>query len=118
MTMREFYEAIINANISEEITDKAKEGINAIDRRNASKASKVTEKDERNNELREKIVQYLVENNSAIGTDIATALDANKSVVIGLCGQMVKEGILGKNQVSIPKVGKRVAYVLAPRMAE
>lgn len=110
MTNREFYTAIAAANISDEITNKANELIATLDRRNAAKATKVTDKDILHENIKQKIVAYLNDNPNTIGTELAAAIGEKKEVVIGLCSIMVKENLLSKSTVSVPKVGKRVAY--------
>jgi hypothetical protein len=59
MTQREFYNAVIAANLSEEITEKAKALLASVDSKNARSAKNSAEKREQNTEIGKKMVAGL-----------------------------------------------------------
>ena len=56
MTQREFYNAVIAANLGDEITDKAKALLASVDSKNARSAKNSAEKREQNTEIGKKMV--------------------------------------------------------------
>ena len=114
MTQREFYAKVMAIEgISEELKTYAEGRIEALDKTNANRSSKPTKKQTENEPIKEKIVAYLGEHPKTVGLDLAEAIGENKSTVISLCTVLVKDGKLTKEEVKIPKVGKRMAYSLA-----
>lgn len=59
MTQRDFYNAVINANISEEMTSFATEAIAKLDERNAKRASKPSAKQKENEPIVKAITEVL-----------------------------------------------------------
>lgn len=114
MTQREFYEKVKSIEgISEELKTYAEGRIEALDKANASRSSKPTKKQTENEPIKAKILEHLAEHEKIVGANLAEAIGENKSTVISLCTVLAKEGKLVKEEVKIPKVGKRVAYSLA-----
>lgn len=114
MTQREFYEKVkAIEGISEELKTYAEGRIEALDKANTNRSSKPTKKQTENEPIKTKILEHLAEHEKVVGADLATAIGENKSTVISLCTVLAKEGKLVKEEVKIPKVGKRVAYSLA-----
>ena len=114
MTQREFYEKVIaTKGIAEELKIYAEGRIEALDKANANRSSKPTKKQTENEPIKAKILEYLADHEKVVGVDLGTAIGENKSTVISLCTVLAKEGKLVKEEVKIPKVGKRVAYSLA-----
>ena len=114
MTQREFYAKVMAIEgISDELKTYAEGRIDALDKANANRSSKPTKKQTENEPIKEKIVAYLGEHPKTVGLDLAEAIGENKSTVISLCTVLVKDGKLTKEEVKIPKVGKRMAYSLA-----
>lgn len=113
MTQREFYEKVIaTEGIAEELKTYAEGRIEALDKANANRSSKPTKKQTENEPIKAKILEHLADHEKVVGADLATAIGENKSTVISLCTVLTKEGKLVKEEVKIPKVGKRVAYSL------
>lgn len=59
MTQREFYNAVIAANLSDEITDKAKALLASVDSKNARSAKNSAEKRNTNTEIGRKLFSVL-----------------------------------------------------------
>lgn len=113
MTQREFYAKVMAIEgISEELKTYAEGRIEALDKANANRSSKPTKKQTENEPIKTKILEYLGEHPKTVGLDLAEAIGENKSKVISLCTELVKDGKLTKEEVKIPKVGKRMSYSL------
>lgn len=114
MTQREFYAKVMAIEgISDELKTYAEGRIEALDKANANRSSKPTKKQTENEPIKAKILEHLADHPKTVGLDLAEAIGENKSTVIPLCTVLVKEGKLTKEEVKIPKVGKRMAYSLA-----
>lgn len=114
MTQREFYAKVMAIEgISDELKTYAEGRIEALDKANANRSSKPTKKQTENEPIKAKILEHLADHPKTVGLDLAEAIGENKSKVISLCTELVKEGKLTKEEVKIPKVGKRMSYSLA-----
>lgn len=113
MTYREFYTAIVNGEMNEELTTFAQNAITKLDERNARKASAPKKVNSENVALMGKIAELMADGETRIAKAIGEALGISTPKASGLCGQMVKAGTLVASEIKIPKVGKRVAYTLA-----
>lgn len=113
MTQREFYTAIVNGEMNEEVMAFATEGIAKLDARNAKRASTPSKTAIANEPIKASIVEFLGDGESHIAKEVGEALNISTSKASALCGQLVKVGTLTATEVKLPKVGKRVAYSLA-----
>ena len=112
MTNREMLTKVIANEITDEVIEKAKECIKALDDRNAKRKSTPSKTTLENMEVKKSIADFLVGKDFTLGTDIATELGLSKNKVVSLCARMVTDGTLVSTEVSVPKVGKRKAYKL------
>ena len=114
MTYRDFYNAVINANINEEMTSFATEAVEKLDARNAKRASKPSKKSLENIPIRAHIAGFLEENEgSHLASEIASALDISTQKVSALCRQMVGDGVLTVEDVKVKGKGTQKSYSLA-----
>lgn len=113
MTNREFFNAIVSANVSDELTAFAQEAIAKLDKRNEARSSKPSKVALANAPIKDAILEYLMENQDAVASSIATACDISLQKASSLCVQLVKEGKLTSHEVKVPKRGKVKAYRLA-----
>ena len=114
MTNREFFTAIAsNATLSAELVKFAKEAINKLDKRNASRSSKPSKTAIANEPIKASIVEYVTDHANALASDIAVACEISTQKASALCVQMVKDNVLTVCEVKIPKKGKVKAYSLA-----
>lgn len=114
MTMREFFEQVIKAEISTELTEKAQSEIAKLDARNSAKANKVTEKDIENEKIRNQIIEILSKESLPITSrELADKLEISIQRTTSLCTILEKCGRITSYEVKIPKVGKRKAYSVA-----
>lgn len=111
MTRREFYEAIVNGTINEEVTAMAAELIEKMDAANAARRDKVTAKKAENLELVEKVVEMLG-SEPLTATDIAAALDVKVQKASALARMAVNAGRATSIEVKGPK-GKCKGYTVA-----
>lgn len=113
MTNREFFEAIVSANVSDELTVFAQEAIAKLDKRNASRSSKPSKTAIANAPVKEAILAFLEEHGEAVASDVATACEISTQKASSLCRQLVEEEKVTSYEVKIPKRGKVKAYRLA-----
>lgn len=111
MTNREFYVAISNGTMNEEVMGFAAEAIAKMDARNAARKDKPSKTAIANAPIKEAILAHLVEaGTSMTETDLGVALNITHNKAGSLARQLVAEGKLTVEEVKIPKVGKRKAY--------
>ena len=114
MTNREFYTAIVNGTITEDVIAHASEAIVKLDERNAKRASKPSKKSLENIPIRAHIAGFLEENEgSHLASEIASALELSTQKVSALCRQMVADGVLTVEDVKVKGKGTQNAYSLA-----
>lgn len=119
MTQREFLEQVIaTSGVAEEVKTYAETKIESLNAKNTNRSSKPTKKQLENEPIKTKILEYLETHSQVIGTDLAAAINENKSRVISLCTILAKEGKIVKREISIPSVGKRMSYTLAATITE
>lgn len=112
MTNREFFEAVVKANLSEEITTFANESIAKLDKRNEARASKPSKVAVANEPIKASIVEYISENPSSVASEIAKALEISTQKASALCGQLVDEHKLTKTDIKVKGKGVVKAYSL------
>lgn len=113
MTNREFFNAIVSANVSDELTAFAQEAIAKLDKRNEARSSKPSKVALANAPVKEAIVAFLAEHANAVASDIATGCEITTQKASALCRQLVEDGMLTSEEVKMPKRGKVKAYRLA-----
>ena len=97
MTNREFFNAIINANVNDELTKHATAELEKLNKRNAQRSSKPSKTQLAN----EPIKAHLL-----VDADLST------QKISSLCRQLVEAGKLAVEEVKIPKKGKQKQYSL------
>lgn len=113
MTNREFYTAIVNGTINEEVIAHASEAIVKLDERNAKRASKPSKKSLENEPIKESIANLLVDGNARLASEIASALELSVSKVSALCRQMVADEVLHVEDVKVKGKGTQKSYSIA-----
>lgn len=89
MTNREFYTAVINANVSAELTTFAEEAIKKLDHKNDTRKTKGTPTQRANAELKTQILDFMNENVNRVYT--AKELADNFSVVTQKISPLMKQ---------------------------
>jgi len=113
MTNREFYTAIVNGTINEEVISHASNAIAKLDERNAKRASKPSKKSLENEPIKESIANLLVDGNARLASEIASALELSVSKVSALCRQMVADEVLHVEDVKVKGKGTQKSYSIA-----
>lgn len=112
MTNREFFNAIVNGELNDEVIEKAKAEIVKLDERNAKRASKPSKKAIENEPIKASIREFLGDG-SHLASEIASGLDLSVSKVSALCRQMVGDGLLTVEDVKVKGKGMQKSYTLA-----
>lgn len=113
MTNREFYNAIVTANLSEEITEKAQALLAQIDARNEKRTSTPSKKSIENAPLKDAIVALFNDEVKALtAAEVGVHLEITTQKASALLRQMVESGVLTSEDVRISKKGKVKAYSL------
>lgn len=122
MTTREFLTAIATsediANIAPELTEEAGVRIAKLDAANAARKAKASSKPSKtaleNEPIKAAILAHLAEVTEPLSAaELGEALDITTAKAASLCGKMVKEGVLERTEVKIPKKGKTNKYSVA-----
>ena len=113
MTNREFYTAIVNSNVSDELKTFATDAIAKLDARNAKRSSKPSKKSLENEPIKESISNLLVDGDARLASEIASSLELSVSKVSALCRQMVADGVLHVEDVKVKGKGTQKSYSLA-----
>lgn len=114
MTNREFYTAIMNGTMTDEVKSHAAEAITKLDERNQKRSSKPSKTQLENEPVKTAIIDYLTAHGGAVAADIAAEVDITTQKASALCRQLVENGRLTVEEVKIPKKGKCKKYSIAP----
>jgi hypothetical protein len=113
MTNKEFFTAIINANLSNEITDKASTMLAQLSKERAAAAKRVNSKRaEANAPIVEAILAHIKANPMALTADIAAAIGATTPKVSSLLTTLTNEGKVESSDVKIKGKGTRKAWMV------
>ena len=117
MTNREFYTAIVNGNITDEVVKHASEAIEKLDKALENRKNKPSKKATENAPVLEAITGVLGAE-PMVASDIATAVGITTQKASALLRQLVANGVAVATDISVPKQGKCKGYFLAPTDAE
>ena len=113
ITMRQFFESVVNGNITPAMVEKAKAEIAKLDATNAKRAEKAKEKAKENEPIKSAIFEFLVANGTKTTAEIAKGvevLEGSSPKASAMCRQMVDEGRLSACDVTVKGKGKQKAY--------
>lgn len=111
MTNREFFTAISEGKLNDELMEFAKASIEKLDSRNAARNAKPSKTQLENAPIKEALLTYLTENSGAYTEgQLGEALDITHNKAGSLARQLVAEGKVKQSEVKIPKVGTRKVY--------
>lgn len=112
MTNREFFESIINGEISEEIVAKAKEELVKLDARNSKRAeAKANKREVEYAPIEDAILKAL--EGTMLTSEIATTTGLSTNRVSPRCKVLAEKGVLIESEVKVKGVGVRKAYTKA-----
>ena len=110
MTIREFYNEVINANVNDELTTKATELLAALDARNEKRKGTETKEKKETAERRAAVLAFLKSHDGAWTRDqISFQIDMDATKVSGACTGLVDAGLVTKSEIKIEK-SRKVAY--------
>ena len=113
MTYREFYNAVLNANLSDEMNETAVEFLSKLDSRNEKRKTVVTKEKQETASRRDMVLEFLRGNEGVFTRDqIAEAIGITANQVTGACKSLVDGGLVNKTEVKVDK-SRKVGYSLA-----
>jgi predicted HTH transcriptional regulator len=113
MTQREFYNAIINGTITEDVINTAKAYLAKIDATNEKRRNTPSKAQEANAPLMDQIVATVLTGEAKTASDVATELGVSPQKASALLRALVAEGKANVQDVKVPKKGTQKGYTLA-----
>ena len=110
MTMREFMEKVISADISAEMTEYAQTAIAKMDAKNEKRKTTMNKNQEANVEIKAKIAETMEAEKVYTSAQISELIGVSKAKVTALLMQMVKSGEVVKSEVKVKGKGKVNGY--------
>ena len=112
ITMRQFFEAVVDGNITPMMVEKAKAEIAKLDATNAKRAEKAKAKAVEYEPIKSAIEEFLRANGTKTTAEIAVAIGESSPKTSAMCRQMVDDGRLIASEVSVKGKGKQKAYTI------
>lgn len=112
MTKREFYVAISNGEMTDELMAMATAEIEKMDAANEKRKEKTSKKAEENQPLIDRIVNEILTTEPQTATDVAAVLEVSVQKASSLCRTAVAQGKAVQSDVKVPKKGNQKAYAL------
>ena len=118
MTNREFYQAVINANINDELTAFATAGIEKLDHTNSLRkdatVKKTQEREAERAPIRDAIMAVMTTEPKTATTLIAeSGVEVKPQAIPSLLKGLVEDGTVVKSDVKVTGKGKQRGYALA-----
>lgn len=113
MTKREFYVAVSNGEMNDELMAMATAEIEKMDAANEKRKEKTSKKAEENQPLIDRIVNEILTAEPQTATDIATIIELSVQKTSALCRAAVAQGKAVQSEIKVPKKGNQKAYALA-----
>jgi hypothetical protein len=111
MTTREFYTAVVEANVNEELTTKAQELIAALDAKNEKRKNTETKEQKEAAARAAAVLAFLKEQTEPVTRDtIAGALDMTPAQATAACKAL--GAAVTKSEIKVDKA-RKVAYSIA-----
>ena len=112
MTNREFFNAIIKANINPEVTETATSLLAKLDEKNAKRKNTETKEQKENKVLMEKILANLSAGTPTSASVLGGALGVSTQKASALCVLLEKEGKVVVTEIKVKGKGKVKGYLL------
>ena len=112
MTNREFFNAIIKANVNNEVTAHAIDELEKLDARNAKRSSKPSKTQLANEPIKAHLLEILAVKPMTASEIHEVDADLSTQKISSLCRQLVEAGKLAVEEVKIPKKGKQKQYTI------
>ena len=112
ITMRQFFESVVNNSITPAMIEKAKAEIAKLDATNAKRAEKAKAKAVEYEPIKKAIFDFLVANGTKTTAEIAVGVGESSPKTSAMCRQMVEDGRLTSSEVTVKGKGKQKAYTI------
>lgn len=112
MTKREFYTAIMNGEIDEQVKLFASEELEKMDAANEKRRNTLSKKAQENLPLLQQITDEILTDEPKTATDVAAVLEVSVQKASGLLRRLVEDGKAAKVDVKIKGKGKGKGYTL------
>lgn len=113
MTDREFFVAISNGEMTDELMAKAADKITKMDAAAEKRKGTVSKKAAENQPLVDRIVNEILNDKPVTATDVAAILEVSVQKASQLCRTAVSQGSANQTEVKIPKRGTMKGYLKA-----
>ena len=112
MTKREFYTAIMNGEIDEQVKLFASEEIEKMEAANEKRRNTLSKKAQENQPLLRQITDEVLTDEPKTATDVAAVLEVSVQKASGLLRRLVEDGLATKVDVKIKGKGTQKGYTL------
>lgn len=113
MTNREFYKAVIEAKINDELTAHAEKEIEKLDARNEKRSTTMNKTQKENVEIKKSILAVLSTDKVKTANEVGVECGISTNKASALLRQLVLDKVAIDSEVKIPKKGKVKGYALA-----
>jgi hypothetical protein len=118
MTNREFFNAIIKANINPEVTEMATSLLTKLDEKNAKRKNTETKEQKENKVLMGTILANLSAGVATSASTLGAILGVSTQKASALCVLLEKEGKVVVTEIKVKGKGKVKGYLLPSPIAE
>lgn len=120
MTNRDFYNAIINADLTavfedemaESVKEHAKAALGKLDATNEKRRNAASKKEKENLPLMEQMVNEVLSFEPMTASDIGAAIGVNHNKATHIVKMAVTRGLAGVKDIKVPKKGMQKGYFL------
>ena len=113
MTNREFYSAVIEANINADLTAHAEKEIEKLNARNEKRSTTMNKTQKENVEIKKSILAVLSVDKVKTANEVGAECGISTNKASALLRQLVLDKVAIDSEVKIPKKGKVKGYALA-----
>ena len=120
MTNRDFYNAIINADLTavfedemaESVKEHAKAALGKLDATNEKRRNSTSKKEEENLPIMEQIVNEVLSFEPMTASDIGAAIGISHNKATPIVKMAIARGLVGVKDIKVPKKGMQKGYFL------
>ena len=111
MNERQYLNAILNLNLSDELKEETEGRLAKLDARNEKRKATQTKTQKENEPIAKAILEAL-EGGAMLSTALAQAIGQSTNKTNGVAGNLVNEGLLVKTKVKVKGKGEQTQYSL------
>lgn len=116
MNAREFHNAILNADVAEELKAYSKAELEKLDARNAKRKNTLTKAQIANEPIKTALYELVTASPNGLTASVASEKmgeGVSTQKASALLGQLANEGKLNKSEIKVKGKGKQVLYTVA-----